>query len=85
MKNNPKDDRSDLLYLRVGIDEKLKNSSFHPAFSLFMPATKELIALLALLKERHNHLLFRSQKTSELHEWPKSKFPTLENREVLSV
>ena len=22
MKNNPKDDRSDLLYLRVGIDEK---------------------------------------------------------------
>ena len=55
------------LFLGVGIEEKTSNSFFSPCFFPFMPKTKEQITLL----------LFRSQKSSNSHEKPKSKIPTL--------
>ena len=42
--------KSDLIILRVGVEEKTLNSFFSPCFSPFYAQTKEQFALVAILK-----------------------------------
>ena len=62
----------DLLILRVGVEKKTSNSLFSPCFSTCYAQNKRAIALVTLLKRGT-----RAIRTSDSHEKPESKFPSL--------